>query len=212
MDIKKRKKLSLSTVTGGLMCVIFIPIIVINLILIAGSYMHPEEMPGVLGIKPAVVLSGSMEPAIRTGDLIFIHSVDTSDLKEGDVICYLTSGKAVTHRIVGITEGSDGQPRYVTQGDANNAEDRLAVTKDQVQGIWKGGRIGRMGDFILFMQTTTGMIICIICPLLLFIIWDAAQRYKADREEKRRTAELEAELEVLKRQSAAVLEEESQKR
>lgn len=200
MEKEHEKRFSLSSLAGDLLCIIFIPIIIINVILIAGSYIHPDELPGVFGIKPAVVLSGSMEPAIRTGDLIFIHSVDASDLKEGDVICYLSSGKAVTHRIVGVTTGEDGRPRYVTQGDANNAEDRLAVAEDQVQGIWKGARIGRMGDFILFMQTTTGMIIFIIGPLFLFFIWDIWRRRKQDRAEAARTAELEAELEALKKE------------
>lgn len=120
------------------MCVVFVPIIVVNLILIVNSYRNPDELPGVFGVKPAVVLSGSMEPAIETGDLILLRDTDPLALEKGDVICYLSSGKAVTHRIVGITAGEDGRPRYVTQGDANNAEDRLPVTPDQVQGIWLG--------------------------------------------------------------------------
>lgn len=198
--MEKEKKFSLSALIGNLLCIIFIPIIVINVILIVGSYIHPEELPGIFDVKPAVVLSGSMEPTIRTGDLIFIHTTDVSALKEGDVICYLTSGKAVTHRIAGVTTGDDGLPRFVTKGDANNAEDRLAVTQDQVQGIWKGGRIGKMGDFILFMQTTTGMIIFIICPLLLFFLWDIWRRRRLDLAEAEKTARLEAELEALKKE------------
>lgn len=93
---------------------------------------------------------------IRVGDMIFIHNTDTALLKEGDVICYLSSGKAITHRIAGVTAGEEGEVRYVTRGDANNTEDRLPVTADQIQGIWKGGRIGGLGSMILFMQTTTG--------------------------------------------------------
>ena len=138
---QKRKKRSLSGITGGLLCLLFLPVIILNLLLIADSYINPEALPGVLGIKPAIVLSGSMEPVIRAGDLIFIHSTETEKLREGDVICYLDSGAAVTHRIIAISTGEDGLLRYQTKGDANDAQDRISVTADQIQGTWKGGRI-----------------------------------------------------------------------
>ena len=194
----ERKKILPGDIISLLMCVVFIPIIVVNLILIVNSYRNPDELPGAFGVKPAVVLSGSMEPAIETGDLILLHDTDPLALEKGDVICYLSSGKAVTHRIVGITAGEDGRPRNVTQGDANNAEARLPVTPDQVQGIWKGARIGGLGNALLFMQTATGMLLFVICPLILFILWDIWRRHKLDKEEAARTALLEAELEALK--------------
>ena len=97
-----------------------------------------------------------------------------------------------------MTAGEEGEVRYVTRGDANNTEDRLPVTADQIQGIWKGGRIGGLGSMILFMQTTTGMILFIICPLLLFLLWDIWRRRRADQEEASHTAQLEAELAALK--------------
>lgn len=198
MGQEKKHKISISGIVGGILCVIFIPLILINLILIAGSYIHPDELPGIFGIKPAVVLSGSMEPEIRTGDLIFIRNTDISSLKEGDVICYLSSGKAVTHRIESITAGEDGKARYITRGDANNAQDRLPVEADQIQGIWNGARIGGLGNFILFMQTPIGMVLFILCPLLLFILWDVWRRRRMDKAEASRTAALEAELAALK--------------
>lgn len=195
---KKEKKITPASIVGVILCVIFIPIIVINITLIVSSYMNPDELPGAFGIKPAVVLSGSMEPTIHVGDLIFIHNTDVSALQEGDVVCYLSSGKAVTHRVVGVTSGEDGQVRYVTRGDANNTDDQLSVTADQVQGIWKGGRIGGLGNFILFMQTTTGMILFIVCPLLLFLLWDFWRRRRLDKADAARTAQLERELAALK--------------
>lgn len=180
------------------MCIIFIPVIIINLILIVSSYTNPDEIPGVFGVKPAVVLSGSMEPTIQAGDLIFIRETDPNKLQKDDVICYLSSGKAITHRIADITTGEDGRLQFVTRGDANNAEDQLPVTADQVQGIWKGGRIGGLGNFILFMQSTTGMILFIVCPLLLFFLWDIWHRRRLDKAENARTKELEAELNALR--------------
>lgn len=195
---QKRKKRSLSGITGGLLCLLFLPVIILNLLLIADSYRNPEALPGVLGIKPAIVLSGSMEPVIRAGDLIFIHSTETEKLREGDVICYLDSGAAVTHRIIAIATGEDGLLRYQTKGDANDAQDRLSVTADQIQGIWKGGRIAGLGNILLFMQTTTGMLLFLVLPLVLFFLWDMGIRYRSDKKEALSRAELEAELTALK--------------
>lgn len=193
-----KKRMSISSLIEALLCIIFIPIIIVNVILIVSSYTHPNEMPSVFGIKPTIVLSGSMEPDIKIGDLIFIHKTDPSQLNEGDVICYIASEKAITHRIIDITTSENGEIRYVTQGDANNTADQLAVSVDQIEGIWNGGRIQGLGNLILYMQTTTGMILCIVCPLLLLFIWDVWRRWKADKAEAVKTAQLEAELAELR--------------
>lgn len=198
MDEQKKRRISLSDLAGIALCIILIPIIAVNLVLIVNSFLSPEKLPGVFGVKPAVVLSGSMEPAIQTGDLILIRQTDTALLREGDVVCYLASGKAVTHRIVSIATGEDGRPRYITQGDANNTADRLAVTEAQVQGVWKGFRIGGLGSFILFMQTSAGMVLFLVCPLLLFFIWDFSRHYRMKKAETDYTAQLEEELAALK--------------
>ncbi|MCC8027079.1 MAG: signal peptidase I [Clostridium sp.] len=202
--MEKKRRISLQDVLGAVLCILFIPIIILNVILIVSNYMHPGEMPEAFGVKPAVVLSGSMEPEIMTGDLIFLHRADTADLKEGDVICYLLSGKAVTHRIIKVTQDSGGQERYITRGDANNVEDRQPVSPDQVQGIWKGGRIGGLGNLFIHMQTPGGMLLFVLCPLMIFIIWELWLRRRADRAEKLRNVQqrekLEAELEAMRRQ------------
>ena len=46
-----------------------------------------------------------------------------------------------------------------------------------------GARIGGLGNVLLFMQTATGMLLFVICPLILFILWDIWHRHKLDKEE-----------------------------
>ena len=53
----------------------------INIILIVNTYIHPENIPGVFGMRPVIVLSGSMEPEFMSGDLIFIQDGDVEQLK-----------------------------------------------------------------------------------------------------------------------------------
>lgn len=198
----RARGISASGIVGLVLCIVFVPVILVNAALIAGSFLHPDELPGVFGVKPAVVLSGSMEPTIQTGDLIAVTDCDPTALHEGDVVCYLSSGKAITHRIASVTTGEDGQLRYVTQGDANNAVDRLPVTVDQVQGVWSGMRLPGVGNAILFMQTPAGMVLFIVCPLALFFAWDVWRRRRLDKAEEARTAQLERELAALREERA----------
>lgn len=197
-DKKRDSRNRIITAVNIALCIILIPVILINVAVIIGSYMHPEEIPGIFGIKPVAVLSGSMEDTFMAGDLIFIQETDPSALKKDDVICYLQEGQAVTHRIADIVEGEDGTPNYITKGDANNTEDRESVSPGQVQGVWNGVCLRGIGNFIVFLSGTTGMIAFIVCPVLLLIIWDLIRRWRLDKRENARVTELEAELKALK--------------
>jgi len=74
-----------------------------------------------------VVLTGSMEPNIKAGDMIIIKS--QKEYLVGDVVTYRTDDDIfVTHRIVRIEDN-----KYITQGDANNIEDS-AVFINQIEG------------------------------------------------------------------------------
>ncbi|WP_243009077.1 hypothetical protein [Clostridium sp. AM58-1XD] len=59
-------------------------------------------------------------------------------------------------------------------------------------------RLAGAGNLAMFMQTTTGMILFVVCPLVLFILWDVIRRRLQDRRDVSRTRELEIELERLK--------------
>ena len=60
-------------------------------------------------------------------------------------------------------------------------------------------RFPKVGDFALFLQTPMGMVLFIGLPLLAFIIYDIIRRQQYARKESKKTAELEAELERLRK-------------
>ena len=184
------------TVFSILLCVVFIPLLLVNVTLIAKSYIHPDQVPDFMGYKPFIVLSGSMEPGIMTGDMVFVKNTDTGNLQKGDVIAYKSGEAVITHRIIDVTT-ENGEVRYITQGDANDSPDQTSVKPSEVEGIYKG-RIAGAGKAAMFMQTTSGMIIFVVCPLILFILWDIVRRKMLDRKEVLRTRELEQELERLR--------------
>ena len=167
-------------IVGGIAMVLMAAVIFCNLLLIVSNIREPNQMPSVFGIRPAIVLSGSMSPAFEAGDMILLKKTKKPDeLEVGDVACYLYSGKATTHRVIERFE-AEGKPRYIMKGDYNNVEDRLAVDPEQIQGVWTGGRIRHLGKFLMFLQSTMGMFLFLICPLAGVLAWDILKRRKAD--------------------------------
>lgn len=100
-----------------------------------------ETAPGeyeVFGHPVMSVLSGSMSPTIRTGDLVVDDAVSPTQarrLRVGQIISFRAGSKVFTHRIHAI-EHVHGQVAYQTKGDANNAPDRPLVTPAAVVGVF----------------------------------------------------------------------------
>ena len=83
-------------------------------------------LPMPFGYGAAVVLSGSMEPAIMTDELIVVKASDTYAVD--DVVVYQTGRILVVHRIVSMADGL-----VVTRGDANNTDD-APIELSQIKG------------------------------------------------------------------------------
>lgn len=84
------------------------------------------------GWDPTVIVSGSMSPLIRAGDVVLVDEHDGSPLSEGAVISFADHrGVLVTHRIAEVRD--DGT--YVTRGDANGSADSDPVAPADVVGV-----------------------------------------------------------------------------
>lgn len=128
------------TVVGIVLCVILIPILVMNCIMIAQSFINKDEVPGIGKFKPMIVLTDSMFPVIEAGDIIITEVATAEEVEVGDVISFYDPAgngtSVVTHRVVEITT-KDGQIAFVTKGDFNNTYDRELVPADKLIGIYK---------------------------------------------------------------------------
>ena len=192
---QKTTKDKVLDIVGIVLCVILGFILVCNLTIIIKGSVHPEEPPSIFSVTPLVVVSPSMQGdqkgRIDEGDLIFIKDIAFEDLVIGDVVTYREpNGDLVTHRIVRAND--DGS--YVTKGDNPvNDEDIHALTADTLVGIVVG-RIPKIGDFALFLQTTLGTVLFVGLPLLAFVVYDIIRRQLYAKKDNDKTAELEAEL------------------
>lgn len=192
------------TIIGTILCIILLPILIINLTLIAKSYINEDEIPSLGGVFPMIVLTDSMYPEIAAGDLIICNTLESEEVQVNDVISFfdpMGSGTSVvTHRVLEIVE-ENGQLSYRTKGDNNNAEDQVLVPQDKLVGIYRS-RIPGLGHVAMFMQTTPGLILCVVCPVLLMVGFDMLRRKKYEKAKQQDTDALLAELEALRAMKA----------
>ena len=204
MDKKKTNNIPHKTLTviGIVLCVILVPILIINCTLIIKSFINKNEVPDIGGRFPLVVLTDSMYPEIKGGDLIICKTIDPDDVELGDVISfYDPAGNGVTivtHKVVEIINEEDGSRSFRTRGINNNTEDRVLVHEDKVVAEYTGTRIPNAGHVSMFMQSTSGLIVCVILPIILFVGYDVIRRKLYEKNQGEDVAALKAELEALK--------------
>ncbi|MGW8185537.1 MAG: signal peptidase I [Candidatus Moraniibacteriota bacterium] len=155
--------------------------IIINTILVIifsfGLLVIITFLPVTGNIKILSVLSGSMEPQIHTGSLIFIKPA--SEYRVGDVVTKTTEekGTTITHRII-EKEIIDGKTVFVTKGDANNADDNEKVPKETIIGkVFLN--IPYLGYAVNFAKTKEGLILIVIIPAVI-IVYDEILKIKKE--------------------------------
>jgi len=121
--------------------------------------------PNLLGMKSFAVLSGSMEPKIPVGSIVFVDEVEPATLQMGDVITYNLSGSTmVTHRVVDVDIENQS---IITKGDANEVEDGAPVSFSQVVGKMKM-HVPYLGYISIYIRTPLG--IAAACGVLIVVV------------------------------------------
>ena len=200
------------TIVGTVLCIILIPILLINITLIVKSYINKDKVPDIGGVMPLIVLTDSMEPTIDGGDLIFCSVVDPRDVEVGDIISFFDPAgnktSVVTHRVIEILE-EDGKISFRTKGDNNDTEDKIPVPAENLVGAYKS-RIPLVGHIAMFMQSTGGLIVCVVLPIILLVGYDVIRRRLYEKNKKSDTDALLAELEALRAEKAEKEKEKEQ--
>jgi len=156
--------------------ILFITIPVVALTLISSRVQ-------IFGIQSFVVMSGSMEPSIPTGSVIY--TLRLPQYRAGDVIAYKSGKVNVTHRVVNVSKNESGV-YYQTRGDANDDPDSKLVASRDVLGanmytIWN------LGKLIMALKTVQGFLIFLIVPSLIFIgfeFWNIKREFEKEIRKK----------------------------
>ena len=151
---------------------IFVVIVLLYLFIIVSPRLFAGFYP--FGIKTAVVLTGSMSPAIEINDFVIVKKPE--EIKVGDIVSYSQedSNMEVLHRVVEI-EGET----ITTKGDANNANDK-PIEKSQVTGVYVG-KAKYFGKILSFV--TQPVAFSIIVVILLVVLFAPYKKFKKTKGE-----------------------------
>ena len=95
--------------------------------------------PHLFGYRTETMLTGSMTPKIRVGDIVVISRIPISHLAPGNVISYqipVEDHRVVSHRVVWVRPGPAGSTLVQTKGDANPTVDPWIAQMNGGQ-VWK---------------------------------------------------------------------------
>jgi signal peptidase I len=141
-------------------------------------------VPKVLGKEIMTVLSGSMEPGIKTGAIIAVQSVKPEQqgtFKAGDIITYKSTddlNNLITHRIVKVHR-SGNDVEYITKGDNNDEQDPNPIPSANVVAQYAGFTIPLLGYFLTWVKSTVGIVAMMIIPGFILIISTFFSLYKS---------------------------------
>ena len=146
------------------MFLIFSVLILIFCIYIAIRSKQTGKDIYILGYKPYMISTGSMEPTLKVRGLVVIKEVPYEDIKEGDIISFVPEaiGRSVCHRVMEIT--ADG---FITKGDNNFKEDMVKVKQDE----YRGKMVFHSNAFAnAYYAVTEGNMVIVIGAVVLLIV------------------------------------------
>jgi signal peptidase I len=187
----------------------------------------PAVLTSQYGFGFSPILTGSMEPSARPGDLYLTRLVSASTLQVGDIIAINNqiTGTYYSHRIHEMRE-MNGAIRIITKGDANESPDRDPFMVSPVSKVSKSIEvIPYIGRPMVYMNTVQGrqaaatfLVVANILGLIAFlfrkkIVATLAPRnvYKELYVEERRNSQQYRELIDNLQESLAIEREEKEK-
>lgn len=156
-----------------------------------------NAFPMPFGVGTAVVMSGSMEPALSVNDLVFVREAE--DYEIGDIVVYQSGNSLVIHRIMDIQDET-----VILKGDANNVAD------EPISEIYVKGRLffalPYVGGLMRVIKSLPGTIVLLGAAIFLL--------ERSWRKEKNKDAEtmdaIKAEIRALQQELQTTKEGESE--
>lgn len=122
-------------------------------------------VPKLFGWQEYIVKSGSMEPSIKKGSIVYLDNVKFEEIGKGDIIGYQNGMDLIVHRVTSID--IDNQ-QLQTKGDANSDFDDYSVHASLVVGKMLFS-LPLLGYLVYFFKTIPGFIILVFLILGIVI-------------------------------------------
>jgi signal peptidase I len=133
-------------------------------------------IPTLLGYDRYVIVSGSMEPAIGTGSVVYDQPVPVEDLAVGDVVTFVPPTEyhqedPVTHRIHKISRSAKGAREFRTKGDANEDVDPWTIVFDGPEQARVEHHVEKVGYVYIALSNRWVQLLFIGVPaMVLFVL------------------------------------------
>lgn len=139
--------------------------------------------------RPLVVLSGSMEPVLHTGDVSVASSIAPLDARPGDIVTFRDPDNAerlITHRVRAMHVQGDAVV-FRTRGDANNVSERWRVPANGEIGrvIY---RIPKLGWVLAYARSKGLFMLLIGGALALLLVLELTSIWRSEEGDGERRA------------------------
>lgn len=182
---EKKKKHKYSALIRRIVLAILGILLGVNVYLANARSLAGNKLPMPFGFGVAVVLSGSMEPALSVNDVILVRESENYNIN--DIVVYDSGREMIVHRI----KEQNGDT-FTTKGDANNVSDE-PISAEAVKGRVVFS-IPYAGVAVKAMRSPVGIIIIILIAILLT---EGSFRRKKESDENR-IEEIKEEIQRLK--------------
>lgn len=139
-----------------------------------------------VGANLLVVTSGSMEPAIGTGDAVVVVDTPPAEVEAGDVIAFqgYTGEGLTTHRVLSHHD-VDGRPHFRTKGDANQTPDANLAPADGMAGEVLLS-LPQAGRPLLTLAGPTARMLLLVVPGVVLALVQARDLFRGRQPRSRR--------------------------
>lgn len=139
------------------LCSVFGTVILLGVI----AAFFPLTVPRLMGYNIYEVVSGSMEPEIPVGSVIYVKAAEPETVEAGDIIAFVQNGSVITHR---VEENRYVEGEFVTKGDANKEEDMEPVAYGSLIGRVER-HIPVLGIVMTLLASNTGKLYAALLAL-----------------------------------------------
>jgi signal peptidase I len=138
-------------------------------------------LPLAFDARPLVVLSGSMEPALGTGDVSVVRTIAPLDARPGDVVTFRDpddSERLITHRVREM-HVQGGAVVFRTRGDANTASERWQVASEEEIGrvVY---RIPKLGWVLMYARSKGLFVLMLGGALALLLVLELTSIWRTE--------------------------------
>lgn len=169
----------LKIISSAIFVILILLIILILVYIFRVNILANNDKLGEVKINFYTILTQSMYPTIKAGDIVVTYKDDNNKYNNGDVITFVSrqnGGITVTHRINEVYSVNNSYS-YKTKGDNNNAPDNEVISGNDVLGkvVVKVPKAGYIQQFLV---SKTGWIVAVILPALAIVIYDILKLFK----------------------------------